>query len=233
MTTTGPVLVVSFVGDERVVTPDATLTFGRAGDLRVDDNPYLHRVVGRFVHQQGAWWLANLGQAIPVTLSDTLTPSFTRLAPGARTAIGFTTSIVSFEAGGRPYEIVVEIDHDVDVGGPEPVHDLEATVSPGTIRLNDEQRQLLAALAEPLLRASGGSADLPTNRQAAARLGWTITKLNRKLDFLCSKFAAGGVAGLRGSTDSLARDRRSRLVDHALHARIITAEDLGRLPPPR
>ena len=44
-----PELVVEFVGDERVLTPpDEELTFGRAADLVIDDNRYLHRVLGRF-----------------------------------------------------------------------------------------------------------------------------------------------------------------------------------------
>ena len=86
-----------------------------------------------------------------------------------------------------------------------------------------EQRLLLVALAEAQLRDPSAVLDLPTNRQIAASLGWTITKYNRKLDGLCVKFAAHGVSGLRGSTRSRAtapaprrpRSRRVRLADHA------------------
>ena len=89
------------------------------------------------------------------------------------------------------------------------------------------------ALAEAQLREPSAVLDLPTNRQIAAGLGWTITKYNRKLDGLCVKFAAHGVSGLRGSTDALARDRRLRLVDHALHAGIVTPADLALLDAAR
>ena len=48
-----------------------------------------------------------------------------------------------------------------------------------------------------------GVADLPTNRHVADRLGWTITKFNRKLDTLCVKFEKLGVAGLRGEQSAV------------------------------
>jgi hypothetical protein len=99
--------------------------------------------------------------------------------------------------------------------------------------MSTEQRLLLVALAEAQLRDPAAVLDLPTNRQIAAGLGWTITKYNRKLDGLCVKFAAHGVSGLRGSTDALARDRRLRLVDHALHAGVVTPADLPLLDAAR
>jgi hypothetical protein len=86
------------------------------------------------------------------------------------------------------------------------------------------------ALCEPRLRGDTAN-ELGTNRQIASRLGWTITKFNRKLDWLCQKYAAAGVSGLRGSSDLLARDRRLRLVEHALDAGVVTARDLALLPP--
>jgi hypothetical protein len=39
------------------------------------------------------------------------------------------------------------------------------------------------------------------------------------------------VSGLHGSTDTLARDRRLRLVDYVLHAGLVTRRDLARLEP--
>ena len=67
----------------------------------------------------------------------------------------------------------------------------------------------------------------------ATCFGWTITKFNRKLDGLCRKYAAAGVGGLRGSSDLLARDRRVRLVDHVVHAGVISAADLALLDAAR
>ena len=67
------------------------------------------------------------------------------------------------------------------------------------------------------------------NRQGAARLGWSLPKFNRKLDHLCEKLHRAGVAGLHGGLGTGAADRRRRLVDHALEARLVTTDDLALL----
>jgi hypothetical protein len=240
-TVAGPIghdLVVEFAGDERVLSPGDELTFGRSADLVVDDNRYLHRLIGRFMWSNGMWWLANTGSSIALRLADANGPSYARVAPGATVPLSFETGILTFEAGGRPYELRIELLVDspffaVDVTpgafDPEASVDLEATTTTGSLPLNDEQRLLLIALCEPFLDDSGSN-ELPTNRQIAARLGWTITKYNRKLDWLCQKYASAGVSGLRGSSDLLARDRRVRLVEHALDTGVVTGADLSLLP---
>ena len=235
-------LAVEFLGDQRLMSPGEELTFGRAADLVIDENRYLHRILGRFSESNGWWWLANVGSSIPITLSDARSPSFTRLAPGATTVISFDSASVSFDAGGATYELLVDVvrgdaDDDVD----EPADDdvaadewsAEVTTTASSLPLSAEQRLLLVALAEAQLRDPSAVLDLPTNRQIASSLHWTITKYNRKLDGLCVKFAAHGVGGLRGSTDALARDRRLRLVDHALHSGIVTPADLPLLEEAR
>ncbi len=229
----GSELIVEFVGDERVLVPGDELTFGRAGDLAIDDNRYLHRLLGRFSWSGGVWWLANLGSSIPLTVSDTTGPSFSRVAPGATLALSFESSVVAFEAGGCSYELTVDLadsgfDSVAGADSPE-VWTGEVTTTASSLPMSAEQHLLLVALAEARLRDPSSAADLPTNRQIASRLGWTITKYNRKLDGLCVKFAAAGVSGLRGSSDALARDRRVRLVDHAVHAGVVTADDLALL----
>ena len=232
----GPQLAVEFLGDQRLLSPGEDLTFGRAADLVVDENRYLHRVLGRFSSTAGWWWLTNLGSSIPVTISDAKSPSFTKLAPGATTVISFDSASVSFEAGGATYELLVDVlrDESVDAADADEDDDdeqdtgwsAEVTTTASSLPMSSEQRLLLVALAEAQLRDPSAVLDLPTNRQIAACLGWTITKYNRKLDGLCVKFAAHGVSGLRGSTDALARDRRLRLVDHVVHAGVVTADDL-------
>ena len=226
-------LVVEFCGEERTLDPDEELTFGRYADLVIDEHRYLHRVLGRFAHAKGTWWLTNLGSAIPLTVSDIAGPSFARVAPGSTIAISFDAATVSFEAGASNYELRIDVlgptaGADLDDVDPDGWSD-EVTTTASSLPLTAEQRLLLVALAEPRLLDPASTIDLPTNRQVAARLRWTITKYNRKLDGLCVKFAAHGVAGLRGSTDALARDRRLRLVDHALHAGVVTPADLALL----
>jgi hypothetical protein len=237
----GSDLVVEFAGDERVLAPGDELTFGRSADLVIDENRYLHRLIGRFAWTNGMWWLANTGSSIALRLADADGPSYAKVAPGTSVPLSFETGVLTFEAGGRTYELRLELLVDTPwfaVGaGDDPAAafegvDLEATTTAGSLPLNDEQRLLLVALCEPFLDDTSAN-ELATNRQIAARLGWTITKFNRKLDWLCQKYASAGVSGLRGSSDLLARDRRVRLVEHALDAGVVTPADLGLLPPAR
>ena len=71
--------------------------------------------------------------------------------------------------------------------------------------------------------------DLPRNEAAAARLGWGLTRFNRKLDNVCEKLERAGVSGLRGSTGAGAANRRVRLVEYAIDTLLISANDLPKL----
>jgi hypothetical protein len=235
-------LAVEFCGDQRVLAQGEELTFGRSAALVIDENRYLHRVVGRFSAANGLWWLANVGSSIPLTVSDAGGPSFARLAPGRNMVLSFDSCTIGFEAGGATYELLVDVlstpdsDEDEDEDPDEvadPAWSGEVTTTASSLPMSAEQRLLLVALAEAQLRDPAAALDLPTNRQLASSLGWTITKYNRKLDGLCVKFATHGVSGLRGSSDALARDRRLRLVDHSVHAGVVTAEDLELLDAAR
>jgi len=100
----------------------------------------------------------------------------------------------------------------------------------GRLTLSPEQRLLIVALAEPVLRRSDrGASSLPSSAAAARRLGWTITKFNRKLDTVCEKLEAQGVRGLHGGPARLAANRRARLVEYSLAARVIDRADVGLL----
>ena len=66
-----------------------------------------------------------------------------------------------------------------------------------------------------------GMSAIPSSTDAAKRLGWTNTKFNRKLDNVCEKFERMGVRGLHGDADRLAANRRARLLEYALAARVM------------
>jgi hypothetical protein len=101
----------------------------------------------------------------------------------------------------------------------------ETTIGP--VVLTDSQKALIVALAEPLLRRDGtGTSAIPSSKQAADRLGWELTRFNRKLDNVCDKLARRGVRGLRGGPGQLAVNRRARLVEHAVASRLVTQSDL-------
>jgi len=233
---TGPVLRVDFAGERYSASPGTRLTFGRNADLVIDDNRFLHRILGEFYFDSGLWWLANVGSAIAISINDDRSPSLARLAPGSSMPIAFAGSTVRFEAGGTSYELLIDvegttnlddIDRDPTAGDADSrgggADAAEMTTRTANLPLTDDQFRLLRALATPLLT---GAANLPTNRQLASGLGWTITKWNRKLDGLCTKYAKAGVTGLHGSSDRLAKDRRARLAEHVVHAGIVRAEHL-------
>jgi hypothetical protein len=220
-------LVVEFCGETRRLAPGEALRFGRRADLCIDENPYLHRVVGRFVSRQGLWWIQNHGARTVLEIRDLETASRQTVAPGQQAALVLGRALVCFTAGPTAYELEVsrhggEVVLD-EVGEPAGT----ATIDFGVVPLSAEQHLLLVALCEPRLRS--GSDEVPTNQAVADRLGWTLTKVNRKLDHLCAKLAREGVRGLRGGPDSLAMDRRQTLIDHALTAGLVEPDDLGLL----
>jgi hypothetical protein len=231
------VLTIAFVGEEWKVAPSATFTFGRAGDLAVDEaNPYLHRIVGRFLCHQGVWWLENLGDRVDVELV-TEGGARTRLparAGGDSPVLATVTAprfTVTFEAGGLRYELEGRLARPPVTPGPAPRGPAGASTSSfGDVRLTEDEKAMVLALAEPCLRdPSAGPDALPANRQVAHALGWPITKFNRKLDYLCQRLSRQGVGGLSGGRGSEATNRRWRLVEHAIAARLVTPRDLA--PP--
>ncbi len=220
-------LTVTFLDEPIHLDPATSLRFGRQGDLVVDENPFMHRVLGRFVHREGFWWLQNHGSRTVLTLTDADSQSQTVVAPGQQSPIVAANFLLTFTCGPSNYEL--EGHQHVGSGDSDaPRFPLgTATMDFGVVPFSNEQHLLLVALCEPRLTGSTAS---PTNQATAARIGWTITKFNRKLDAICIKLARQGVRGLRGSPDSLALDRRTVLIDHALQARLVTQDDLGLLP---
>jgi hypothetical protein len=235
-------LRVEYCGAVTAIETSDEFTFGRAGDLRIDDNRHLHRVLGRFWARGDQWWLSNEGRSISIQIADADSRSNIMVAPGTEVALSFPNAILRFRAGITDYEMTLRVpdredededEEEAEEDGDDALWDDEFgdTVGLGDVLLTDEQRLLLLALAEPALRDPHTKEELPANRAVARRLGWSITKFNRKLDNLCNRFTKLGVGGLRGSIDQLATDRRRRLVDHAIESGLISAGQLDRLPP--
>lgn len=223
-------LKVDFAGELIEVQPRDCLSFGREAELEVDSNPYLHRQVGVFRQHDGLWWLCNVGSEIAIELCDEASPSRMTVTPGAATPLPFQTAVVRFQAGQSVYELLVD---QPDSTSFEPMLDLADCPPRGpgsSIPLNNEQRLLLVSLAELRLRDRCAPASaIPTNDAIIARLGWSRTKFNRKLDNLCVKFERLGVGGLKGDSYTLASNRRERLVEYVLTVGLITRLDLDLL----
>ncbi|KQO02053.1 hypothetical protein ASF21_10150 [Arthrobacter sp. Leaf234] len=222
-------LALDYCGEWHEPPDDAVFSIGREGDLAVDENPYLHRQFLEIARQNGIWWLSNVGSMISATVADTTGGMQAWVAPGARIPIVFGQTRVVFTAGPTTYEFDIHLRTPAfrqqaraeDSGG-------AATIGP--VRFTDAQKAVIVALAEPLLRREGtGYSAIPSSAQAAEKLGWALTRFNRKLDNVCDKLDRVGVAGLRGGAGRLATNRRARLVEHAITSHLVTAEDLGLL----
>ena len=230
-------LTIDFVGERRHLAPGEELTFGRAADLVIDDgNQYLHRRLGRFLHHDGNWWVENLGSQIELEVVGgagtvlSLPPQDPGGTPSAAPLSGGDAP-VRFAVAGARYELSVSVPAPPPPARPDPPHDGAATLGYGRIDLTEEERLLLLSLADPVLRdVSAGPDTIPTNREAARRLGWTQPKFNRKLDYLCIRLTKAGVKGLQGGRGDEALNRRWRLVEHAVGTRLVTPSELTGLP---
>lgn len=221
-------LRVGFVGEWYELDEFDRFSFGRRADLELDTNPLLHGVVGRFVHSEGFWWLFNEGPTLDLTVLDRQSDSQVIVAPDTAAPLTYREAALRVSAGRAHYELELCHDH---VGSSRGLFSSSAEAARVAdfgrpVSLNAEQRQLVAIMAESRLRNPLGPLILPTNAEAARRLGWSVTKLNRKLDHLCVKFDKLGVSGLRGSVSRLASDRRRRLVDHCLRSGLVCRDDL-------
>ena len=217
---------VEFAGEEFTVAPDEMFTVGREGDLAIDDNLFLHRHFLTIQHTDGFWLLSNVGSRLAATVTDSGSRVQAWLAPGARLPIVFETTSVIFSAGPTTYELTIHA-AEPTFRESQRFEEDEGQSTIGDIPLTTSQRLMILALAEPVLRREGtGMSELPTSAQAAERLGWTLTRFNRKLDNVCDKLDRIGVPGMRGGVRSYATNRRVRLVEHAIAARLVTREDL-------
>ena len=226
-------LRVRFVDEDRIVAPDATLTFGRQADLVIDSvNRNMHRELGRFANEDGQWRLINLGRSITIVATDLDGASFARVVPGAAIPLPFTNTAITFSAGRANYRLTTHQPQSASsaLSGELPPgyeHGNDSTITASSIVFKDEQYALLVALAQ--LRADGPitAEDLPSNRQLPKSLGWTPSKFTRKLDNLCLKLERAGLTGLVGDSAETARLRRLRLANAAVE------QGLVELPPRR
>jgi len=218
--------VIDYCGEETPLPANGTVTIGREGDVEIDDNPYLHRRFLEVAHVDNLVWLANVGSAISATLADEEGLVQSWLSPGARVPLVFPKTVVWFTAGPTTYEFDILLTDAPFVPAAVPeTHDGSTTL--GRVTFTPDQRLLILALAEPILRRGNrGAGSVPPSAAAAERLGWTITKFNRKLDNVCEKLTKLGVRGLVGDGRA-ASNRRARLVEYALAARLITTADLA------
>lgn len=222
-------LRIEYCGEWHDLPIGESLTIGRAADLVIDDNPDLDPLLLRIFHESGMWWISSTASTRVVQVSDPSGRVSASLAPGTRLPVVFQPAYVVFSAGRTTYEFALHGE------APYSATATSAELRPDRVdlpRLTPAQRLLLVVLCERSLRHPWrGEHDFPTSAEAAARLGWSLTAFNRKLDNVCDRLDRAGVAGLRGGRGNLATRRRARLVEYAITSRLVTAEDLALLPP--
>lgn len=222
-------LLLDFGGRRESIPAGTAFVIGRAADLAIDSNPYMHRRFLEISERDGMWWLANVGSGLTASVAsaDGLAQSW--LAPGASMPLVFGVTTIMFTAGSTTYELSLTAE--------TPFYEVSTSWTPvseasgvGEL-LSPMQRIVLTALAEPLLRRRAeGAVQLPETEQVATRLGWSMEKLERRVGSLYDKFARHGIRGLeRGTEGELLAAQRARLVEHAVGARIVTADDLALL----
>lgn len=223
---------VEFCGEWYTVEEPNDFTMGREADLVIDENPYLHRHFLRLYGDFGMWWLGNVGNLLSATVTDTTGRVQAWLAPGARIPIVFERMHVLFTAGSTTYDLTIHSDEDY-FNTSSAIASAGGTTTIEPVPLTTSQRLLIVALAEHVLSQSiPGRSAIPSSAEAAARLGWSMTTFNRKLDNVCEKLDKIGVAGLRGARGNLAVNRRSRLVEYAVASRMVGPDDLALLDRP-
>lgn len=220
-----PRVAVEFCGEWFHPEPGSDFTIGREADLALDDNPYLHRRGLAIVFDRGFWWLCNIGDRLAATVTDGAGRLQSWLAPGARLPLVFDRAVVVFTAGQTSYEFAI---HQTTPAFDEPQVNREAgETTIGSVRMTAAQKLVILALAEPMLMREGtGLGEIPTSAKASERIGWSLTRFNRKLDNVCDKLDRIGVRGLRGGVASYATNRRARLVEYAIASRLVVRDDL-------
>ncbi|MEO5535932.1 MAG: hypothetical protein ABIR17_12475 [Pseudolysinimonas sp.] len=225
-----PALRIEYCGEWHDLRAGEILTIGRDADLVIDDNPELDGCLLEIFEEHGMWWIASTAASRIVQISDPSGRVSTELLPGSRAPLVFGPTHVVFTAGRTTYEFALHGEL------PYLASATSAELRPERVelpRLTHNQRLLLIVLCEQSLRRpSSGGGDFPTSAEAATRLGWSLTAFNRKLDNVCDRLDRAGVAGLRGGRGNLATRRRVRLIEYALAARLVRAEDLLLLPDP-
>lgn len=221
--------VIEFCGALTAVDHDP-FTIGRDADLVIeDDNRFLHRQFLSLASAQGVWLLTNVGSQLTATVSDRDGRLEAFLAPGGVLPLVFGETLVRFTAGPTSYELAIRLADPAFVASQIDENETGDTTI-GRVVMTPDQLRLVLALAEPALRGTGrAGTTLPSSGEAAHRLGWTVTKFNRKLDNVCQKLAGQGVRGLHGEPGRLAANRRARLVEYAIAVRLVTRDDLSLL----
>lgn len=214
------------------------LTIGRAADMIISNDPFLHRQCLVVEGAETGFMLTNIGSSLRVTLVHEPSRSVSMVEPGGRHVLMEGSTSATIASPQRPHEVQLEVSGSSSPSRPVvQVPQGSRTARPRP--LTDDQILLLTALAEPMLRDPTKSVEsIPANADVATRLG-IGAGFNGRLDRLCAAVSRRGVEGLDAlpSDDPVAYPtgprkqsrRRERLVLWAIAAKVVTEENLDAL----
>ena len=192
---TPPLRIDDLLGNRVILEAGQEAIIGRAGTFPIGtDDAFLHRNLFQFWHGGLGWMIANRGSHIPLDIEPRGSRSLTRihLGPGAVTVMPAGPSAITFTTPERQYEIHIDIPS-TGIARPSTINTTEGDITHARHIPNEEQRIILEALAEPLLKNPGANdGDLPSIRELAEQLNWTEKKTNQKIDRLCQRLAQDG-----------------------------------------
>ncbi|MBS1907173.1 MAG: hypothetical protein JST33_11535 [Actinobacteria bacterium] len=227
---------VEFCGEQYPFVSGRGLTIGRRAELMLDEDPRLPARMFAIAHASDFWTLRNTASGLTARAAEAGGARSARLAPGQAIPLVFEDTVVSFGFGRTSYEFTVHLIRPVYTEPPVERDDggILAAATAGGIALTPSQQLVILALAEPTLcRGGKGLGEVPTAARAAARLGWNVTRFNRKLDNVCDKLDRLGVEGMRGGIGSYATNRRIRLIEYAIGSGIVSSAGLALLDAER
>lgn len=227
---TPPALWIGSPETEIEADPTHPTVIGRMGDLVVgSDNPQMHRRLLMVSAESRMWRLSNIGRHIPVYITKLNGILLTTLPPGASTIIEWPEFLLTFMAGPHSYylDCWAEIPHSIELS----LHTLQGEETIGLGPLSDGERLILAALGQDVLRSKTLDYSLMwRNSDVAEYLGWSRKQFDHRLDDLCARFAAHGIGVTQSITDRApvnAVNRRIKVLQHAIEARLISIDDLS------
>lgn len=227
------------VGDDRLTaTVDRPLVFGRS-DVEADGDspdsaawgvigldPQDMGISGRSLaveFDQGLWWLANLSAKRNLLLDPGYGSAMITLRPGQRHAIAVSPLGVLVPGAIFTHRLDVYVpDEGLAMRRPSELG-ASGTIVGEDLHLTDSDRQALAAVFSPLLRAWPRRGAHPLSYQEAADLlgpGWTGTSVRKHLERVRQRLADSG-AFFDGS------HAKDDLGQYLLDNGVLTADDLA------
>lgn len=193
-----PLIINDLVGLQRIIKPQEDVTVGRAGSFQIGhDDRYLHRIFFQVWYSGQGWLLKNHSREMGLDIQSrsTRTRSSMYVGPGAIVMIPPGPSAVTFKTPERSYELHFDVPNR-HLSRPNQVRIQHNTDSTHARHVpNEDQRQLMEALAAPLLHSPGANDSvIPTIKEVASTLGWTVDKTNRKIERLVKSLEKDGEA---------------------------------------